>query len=293
MTRTVSASLATHLATGKTRLSRCLLLDLRDGTSLGITDHDTDLSVALGDSPLTTFSASTGVIPSAVSLTLGLDADNLEARGPIGTDVTRAAVLGGRFNRARFRLFDVRWDSPTEYMRLLAGKVSAAKVEGGEFILEMRSSTDAFNQTIGRVLAPYCSNDFGVNDPPRSYCQATPTTWIAQVASVTDDLRFTVTWTDSPAPTAADIRNGTVEFTSGALAGTLPVEIFELTTGTTIDLYYPLVEAPTIGDLLLVTEGCPKTRAACKAFGQILNFRGFPDMPGTDQYLKFPNPGAA
>lgn len=293
MARTLDAGMVAHLATGKTKLSRCLRLDLRDGTTIGITDHDTDLTVSLGDSPAEIYEAGTGVVPSAVSLSLGLEADNLEARGPINELITRAAVIGGRFQAARARLFDVRWDSPTHLIRLLSGKVSTSRVEGGEFILEVRSASDAYNQTIGRVLSPYCSHDFGVLDPPRSRCQAVPAQYQAQVATITDDLHIRVSWTSSPAPTlAGDVCNGTVSFDSGALAGTLPVEVFNL-SGSPLDsleLYQPLVEAPQVGDLLTVTQGCDKLRETCKGFGQIKNFGGFPDLVGTDKYVKFPNP---
>lgn len=283
MTRTIAAGLATHIATGRTRLSRCAQFELRDGTLLGITDHDRDLTVDVGDGAVS-FSASTGEMPSAVAQGVGLDADNLEVTGPISSTITREAVLGGRFHRARVKVFDVRWDATGSFLRLLAGKVTNAKVEGGAFTLEVRSNTDAFNQVIGRVLSPYCSHEFG-----EGQCQATPTTWGATVASVTDDMRFAVTWTGST-PTADDIRNGKVAFTSGALLGCLPVEVFNL-SGTTVETYQPLVEAPEVGDALTVTQGCDKTRTACKGFGQILNFGGFPDLTGTDSYVKFPSPG--
>ena len=39
-------------------------------------------------------------------------------------------------------------------------------------------------------------------------------------------------------------------------------------------------------------QGCGKTRADCMGFANIVNFRGFPDVPGTDQVLRYPNPGA-
>jgi uncharacterized phage protein (TIGR02218 family) len=295
VTRTIDAGLATHIATGKTRLATCVLFDLRDGTSLGITDHDKDLSVALGDSPATTFRADVGALPSAVSLSLGFDADNFEVTGPIGSVVTRVALLGGRFNRARVRLFNVQWDNTTRYARLMAGRVTGARVSGGAFTLEVRSSMDALNQTIGRVLSPQCSNDFAVFDPPFSRCQATAQTWAAAVTAVTDDMQFRVAWTDSPPPEATDVLNGLVEFTTGSLAGTLPVELFSL-TGSPLDeieVYQPLVEMPEVGDLLTVTEGCDKLRATCKLKGQILNFAGFPDLKGTDDYLKMPIPGQA
>lgn len=283
MTRTIPSDIAADFTAGASTLSRCVRLDLRDGTSVGITDHDADLDVDLGDGSIT-YVAGTGAIPSAIKLSVGLDADNLEVRGPLTALITRAAVLGGRYDRAEVRVFDADWNSPTSYLRLLKGNVSQSRVEGGEFVFEIRSKADFFNQSIGRVLSPYCTHDFGLGQ-----CQATPETFTATVSAVTSDLEFTVS-PDSPAPTADDIRGGLCTFLTGDLAGTLPVEIFEYAAGV-VTLYAPLAELPTIGDTLRLTEGCEKTRTACKLKGQILNFGGFPDLSGTDDYLKYPVPG--
>jgi uncharacterized phage protein (TIGR02218 family) len=287
--KTINAGLAAHIATRRTKLARCLRLDLQDGTTLGVTDHDKDLVVDLGDGAIT-YRAEVGAIPSAAATSVGFEVDSLEVSGPVGEAVTLAAVLGGRFRQARARLFDVRWDAPTQWYALLAGKVGEGKVEGGLFTLQIRGASDAYSQTIGRIISPYCSHDFGVFDPPHSRCQATPLTWAATVTAATDALRFEVSW-DAGAPTAEQVRNGQVAFATGALAGTRPVEVFDLTGGDTIELYHLLVEAPEVGDTLTVTQGCAKTRPACKAHGQILNAGGFFDLPGTDAYIPVPVPG--
>ena len=290
--RTIVAGLASHIATSRTRLSRCIRLDLRDGTSIGVTDHDSDLEVNLGDGALS-YSADIGLTAASIKHSLGLSADSLELSGPIADPFTRTAVAGGRFTQARVRVFDVRWDSPTQYLRLMAGKITAATVSGGQFTFEARSKVDAYNQVIGRVLAPQCSHEFGVDNGLTSRCQATPQVWAATVTAVTDDMHFEVSW-GSPAPDeAADALNGLVEFTSGELAGTYPVEVFSLSGSPldTIETYQPLIEAPQVGDSLTVTEGCDKLRTTCKLKGQILNFGGFPDLVGTDAYVKFPAPG--
>lgn len=282
--KTIISPLAAHIATRRTRLSRCLRLDLRDGTTIGITDHDKDLAVDLGDGAVT-YRADVGAIPSAVSTVLGFEVDSLDVSGPVGAVITAEAILGGRFRHARARLFEVRWDAPTQFYALLAGRVAEARPDGGRFTLQIRSAADAYSQTIGRVITPYCSHDFGLGQ-----CQAVPETWAAEVTAVHSALRFDAAF-GTGGPDAADVRNGLVSFESGDLAGTLPVEIFNL-SGDTLELYHLLVEAPQVGDLLTVTQGCDKTRTACKGFGQILNFGGFPEVPGSDAYLPVPTPGA-
>ena len=42
---------------------------------------------------------------------------------------------------------------------------------------------------------------------------------------------------------------------------------------------YPLLIVPSPGDAVLIYQGCDKTMARCQAFGNILNYGGFPYVP--------------
>lgn len=292
MTRTVPASIATKLTNKHPTLARCLRLDLRDGTSIGITDHDRDLSVNLGDGAIT-YSSDTGALPSDVSLSMGFEVDNFEVTGPVGDDFTLAALLGGRFDRARARLFDVDWQAPGNYVPLLKGRVAEARVEAGAFVMSVRSDVEAYNQAVGRVMSPYCTHDYG-----DARCQAVVPTFPATVATVTDELTFSVTFTGST-PTAGQASFGTVEFLTGALAGTLPIEVFSLAAGT-ITLFAPAAEPPQVGDTLTLSGGCSKLRSSddvnvvtCLTNANVENFGGFPDAPGSADVLKYAVPGSS
>lgn len=292
MSRTIGATLAAHIATGRTRLSRCARLDLVDGTTLGITDHDADLSVNLGDGAAT-YDANTGVIPSAVELSVGLGSDSLEIRGPINSAVTAAAVVGGRFDRATARIFDVKWDATANFLRLMKGHVTGSRVEAGEFVFEIRGLQDAFNQTLGEVTSPMCRHDFG-----DAMCQATVPTWDGEVASVSSDLVVAVTWV-SAEPTEPEARSGKLAWTSGGLMGTRDTEILNYDTSVNgIIFFVPLVDFPQVGDTFTLSGGCSKLRASadaaeitCLTNNNVVNFGGFPDAPGTPAYMRFPVPG--
>lgn len=286
MSRTLGGPLTAHIATRSHTRATMLRIDLKDGTSLGITDHNRDLNFDLGDGAIS-YSASAGILPSDVKLSAGFDADNFEVTGPIADLVTREAVLGGRFNRARVRLFQVNWASlGSGAIKILTGDVADARVEGGKFVLAITSDIARFNQVVGSVITPYCAADFG-----DARCGFTPEEISATVTAVASDLSFTVGFTGSY---ANDYFNaGTVEFTSGALAGTAPVEIFDWSAGGGVTLFTALSDLPEIGDALTVKKGCLRTRDACKAYGNILNFRGFPEVPGSDQALRMAVPGNA
>lgn len=266
-----------------------LRLVLRDTTEIGITDHDKDLPFDLGDGEIT-YDSGTGILSSDISLSCGLDADNFEVTGPIGDVVTKEAVLGGRFDRATVYLFQVNWKDTTQGpARLLKGNLSEARIEGGKFIFEIRSDKDRYNQTVGRLITNQCDADHG-----DARCGRTPETSDLTVTAGTSSLQFVALFTG----TAADdyFNKGTVQFLTGDLAGTMPVEIEDWddmgSNLATITLFAPLAEAPSVGDTATAIRGCGKTRADCMARNNIANFRGFPEVPGSDQALKFPIPGA-
>lgn len=289
MSRTLSAGVAAHLAGTAHKRASMLRLDLVDGTTLALTDHDFNIPFDLGDGSANYLSG-TGILPSDLALSTGFDADDIEVVGPLveggslaAGEVTRTMVLGGRFDDATARFFQVNWESP-EAIKLLKGYVVLAEVEGSRFKLTINSEITRFQQEVGRTITAYCDADFG-----DTRCGYSPIADAVTVTAVTDARSFTVT---NPNTRAADFFNkGTVQFTSGDLNGTRKVEVFDWSLAGEVVLWTELPEAPEVGDALTITQGCGKTRADCLAYDNVINFRGFPDVPGTDQVLRYPNPG--
>jgi uncharacterized phage protein (TIGR02218 family) len=240
--RALGASLAAHLA-GRAH-SRCFMLrlDLRDGTSIGITDHDKPLAFDFGTGGSLTYIARTGILTSDVTLQAGLEADNYEVTGPVSDIVTKDAILGGRLNHARAWLFQVNWrDLSQGAIELIAGNITESRIEGAKFVFEVRSDVDRFNQVVGRTIVNNCTADYG-----DAQCTKTPESAAGTVNAVTDAMNFAVSYGGG---FADDFLNqGTVEFTSGNLQGTAPVEIFDWSAAGSIETFVPLAEAPAIGD---------------------------------------------
>ena len=282
--RTASAGMAAHLAQTGHKRCNMLLFDLTDGTSIAVTDHNKDLDFDIGDGS-ETYLSDTGFRISNVQLSCGLEADNYEVRGPIGDTVTRSGILGGRYNRARARLFQVNWSALGDgALKIMPGNVGEARIEGGEFVFEVRSDKDRLNQVVGRILANTCSADYA----DQVQCFATPTEVTGTVTSVTDAMRFTVSFTGSYAD---DFFNkGTVTGLTGGNAGTV-MEIYDWTAAGVLTLFAPLGVEPDVGDTFTIKDGCDKTRPACMAHGQILNARAFFEVPGSDQVMKPALPG--
>lgn len=287
--RTLTAKMQAHLAGRSHCRAWMLRLDLNDGTVIGLTSWDEDVEFDLGDAAgEVIYQAGTGARISDVDLTLGLSPSNFEVDGPIGELVTHAAIVGGRFNRAEARLFQANPRHPGQgAIKVMLGNVSEARPEGGRFFLEVRSEQDRFNQTIGGTITPQCQADYG-----DARCGATVESTAATVTGVTDDLTFAVSYGGSAAD---DFFNfGKAEILTGGLAGTIG-EIHdweEVSAGVgTVTLFAPLAARLEVGDTLMLKRGCPRSRTACMARGRILFFRGYPDVPGTEEILRAAIPG--
>lgn len=284
MSRTISSGMVTHLATNAHTRCTMLRLDLIDGSMLAITDHDRPITFDLGDGAVT-YSPTTGILPSDLALSTGFEADDVEISGPIGDDVSLAAVLGGRFDEARARMFQVNWAALSDgAIPLMRGRVALGTVEGGQFKLLIHSQVGRFGQRIGRTITGYCDADFG-----DTRCGFTVPTIAATVTGIVDERQFTVSYTGSYADDHFNM--GSIVWTSGALLGIRPIEIFDWSAAGLITLWTPLPGLPLIDSTLTIRKGCLKTRPACMVYGNIINFRGFPDVPGSDQVLKYAVPG--
>jgi uncharacterized phage protein (TIGR02218 family) len=83
---------------------------------------------------------------------------------------------------------------------------------------------------------------------------------------------------------------GTVEWTSGANAGRRA----EVLSHDVVDglAFVTLLKAPVRpvgeGDSFIARAGCDKRIATCSTkFGNVVNFRGFPHIPGQDTILRY------
>lgn len=270
MSRTLDAALQSHVATYTHSRCRMLLLLLQDGTKLGITDHDQDITFTLPeDGDEIVYSAKSGFRISDVETNINLDPGSYEIRGPIADVVTKAQLLGGRWRNAVTYLFEVNWQSPTAAIDLMKGTVTP-KDNGGEFVFEVKDDRYRLAQTVGRGITNQCRRKKAsccVNIAPE-----TETT----VSVVTSTLELEV----DAAITDADFVGGKLWFTTGDLVGNPPVEIFKVTSGA-IELFEPLPALPDVGDEVTLKEGCDGTLAMCRdRFDNAINFDGFPAVRG-------------
>lgn len=293
--RSLSVELQEHLSGNAHTIAMMLRLDLVNGETLAFTDHDNELAFDLGDGDAI-YQPWTGISASDVVLVTGFDVSNFEVNGPIGDVVTRAQVLGGKYRKARARLFFVNWKDLTQGAgRIMQGRVATSRVEGARFFFEVRNALDAMNQSQGRMLSPYCSAIFGNSS---TGCPVVRDAYPCEVTAVTDTFRFTV---DLGGAHADDFFNfGSVEFLTGELAGIEEAKVFDYNGATgAVELYEPLIQAPEVGDTLNLYRGCSKLLRSdesiptCFTWGAVEDFRGWPEVPSTRFYMKVNAPGTS
>lgn len=291
--RTASASVIAGLAAGSLELSRCVRIITRDLTAFGFSDHDAALSIQIDEAAPLTYAADAGVISGSIDLVTGLESSNCEIRMPLTATVTREDVLGRRFNQANVWIFDVQWSvTLPQPLPLLRGWIADARIEDNAAVFEVRSMQDMFNMSIGRIISPRCSADFG-----DIQCGVAKVDIAAVVTSALDSMRFYIDL--AGLYNDGHFRFGDCEFTWGRLAGTWPFEVFEYEGSTgLVTTLAPMPLIPEPYDELLIRRGCSNVKSStdatiptCKSYANVTRFRGFDRVPGSDAYLKVPVPG--
>ncbi|MDT8326178.1 MAG: DUF2163 domain-containing protein [Roseovarius sp.] len=280
----LNAALEAHLGTGVTTTCRCWALSRRDGGVMGFTDHDNAL-VFDG----ITFRPDTGLSALALQQSTGLSVDNTEALGALSDAAIREdEIEAGRYDGAEVRAWLVNWANVAARQLQFRGKIGELKRAGGAFEAELRGLTDALNVPLGRVYQKSCSavlgdRDCGFDLGTLGYASER----VAEEVSERRVFRFA-----EMAGFAPDwFRHGVLKVQSGAAVGLEGMIKRDLSEGQArvIELWHPLGAEVAAGDAVRIEAGCDKRMPTCQfKFNNLLNFQGFPDIPGDDWTISDP-----
>lgn len=86
--------------------------------------------------------------------------------------------------------------------------------------------------------------------------------------------------------------DGFVTWTSGANEGrSTPVKTW-VASGATFTFWLPTPYPIQVGDTYTAVAGCDKELTTCRdKFGNVINFGGFPTIPGRNETLSYGPPG--
>lgn len=276
-----------HLQSGLTTLARCWLLRRRDGWVRGFTDHDTD--VAFGG---VVFRADTGLTAHAIMQTTGLAIDNSEALGALSdASVTEADIRAGRFDGASVEAWLVNWANPDERLLQFRGTLGEITRSGGAFRAELLGLTETLNRPQGRVYQSACSAVLGDGRCGFDTDQPGFSAELAVVA-IEDDVRFTLDGAvEQPERWFEKGRFAVLDGGAAGLVGVIKND--GIGAGRRVVELWQALRAPMrVGDRVRIEAGCDKRHQTCRErFDNIVNFRGFPHIPGEDRLLSVPVQG--
>lgn len=288
--RTIPIALEAHYESGATSLARLWRIERTDGVVFGFTDHDANITFSgLVYRTTSAFDA------SAISSSADLSVDNLEVLGVLDEDGIEAEdIEAGLWDGASIVVREVCWADLTKGAVILrAGTIGNVQRKRGQYVAEMRGLLQSLQNTIGDIVDARCNATLG--DSRCGIDLGGSPTWRG-TGSVTSASSRRAFLASGPLFASGFFDYGTVRFTSGANAG-LSMEIKQHLLGHSpaeasfaLQLAMPFdIQA---GDAFVATRGCDHTAATCKAvFGNLVNFRGFPSVPGQDQALLFGGQG--
>jgi uncharacterized phage protein (TIGR02218 family) len=284
--RSIATALQSKLDSGVTTLCRCWLISRSDGVVQGFTDHDEDVVV---DS--ITCLAGSGLTGSEATQKLGLAVDASEMSGALAADTLNEDDLAaGRYAAAGVELWLVDWSEPSLRVLIAKGVIGEVKREGQAFSAEVRGLSQRLAENSGRLYTATCSADLGDG---RGKIDLTGAAY--RGSGIVVGLSATSSFTASGLDGFADgwFTAGKLTFTGGANAG-LGVEVKSHAKGASVvfDLWQAMPQPIAAGDAFTVTAGCDKRFATCHdRFDNVVNFRGFPHIPGNDFVARYPVQG--
>ncbi|WP_420012095.1 DUF2163 domain-containing protein [Tateyamaria sp.] len=279
-----SEAFAAHVATGLTTLCRAWAITRPDGVAYGFTDHDRDFSF-----DGITFRADTGLTAAALAQSTGLSVDNTEALGALTDAAVREDdIEAGRFDGAEVRAWMVNWaDTDVRWLQF-RGSIGEIRRAGGAFHAELRGLTEALNRPLGRVFQKPCTAVLG--DGGCRFDVSIPGyVFDGPADRITEGRVFE--WDDLNGFEPGWFQRGRLDIVDGAAAGLWGmIKRDTVTDGIRrIELWEPARGEIAQGTALRLTAGCDKRFETCRLkFNNLLNFPGFPDLPGEDWVMAYP-----
>ncbi|PAX07011.1 DUF2163 domain-containing protein [Sphingomonas lenta] len=259
-----------------TTVAFCWRVERRDGVAVGLTSHDRDL--VIDGLP---HRAAPGMTPSAIRREEGLEADTMD----VGTALSSALIreddlLAGRWDGARVSLSAVDWTEPSRRVALSEGTIGAVELTDAGFTAELRGAAAALERAVVEETSPECRAELGDRR-----CRV-PMAGRRRFARVVESDGEQLTL-DRAEPEPDAYGGGRLRWFGGANAG-LEGAVAR-SEGARVVLRAPPAFEAEPGTLVELVEGCAKSLEVCRGrFGNAVNFRGEPFLPGMDLLTRYP-----
>ena len=241
-----------------------------------------------------TYEPDSGFAASEIRSGTDLAVDAQDAEGVLTSDtITETDILDGRWDNAAVEVWRVNWDAVGQRVLMRRGAIGQVRRGRLAFVAEVRSLAHLLNQTVGRTFQHACDAELGdarcgvdLDDPAFRAD--------GSVTNATGDRSFAASGLAGYA--AGWFALGRLAWSSGPNAGRVAEVAGHDVVGGVRRL--TLLEAPVRpiaeGDDFVVRAGCDKRLETCRdRFANVVNFRGFPHIPGQDTVVRYPNRGDA
>ena len=256
-------------------LAFCWRLERRDGVTIGLTSHDRDLEIGH-----VRYRAAPGMMPSAIRSGISAEAGDTDLAGALIADaINEADLMAGRWDGAALELRLTEWEAPGVLWWLLAkGEIGSVARKGGAFTAELVGAMAALKAPVAPSTSPDCRARLGDRQCRVDLAARRKVV----VVEAVDDVEV------SAAGLVAGVYAfGTLRWMTGPNAGAVQGVVDNAASLLTLSDPPSFAVAP--GTLALLTEGCDRQLETCRArFGNVVNFRGEPYLPGTDLLTRYP-----
>jgi len=239
-----------------------------DGSVLGLTDHDEDLSF-LG----TTFRADPGMTAGPLKLGSDLAPDHADIETPLSPlGLTEEAAGHGTFTDGRAELWRVDTEDPAARIMLAAGTVGEIARAEGAALIEFRGAAHALGRVTGRVYQKSCDAALGDRrcgvDLSAGFSSKGALVRAEGLSLVVEGLSL-----------APELLAGGMLRAEGR---SRPIRTAARhAEGVALILWERSAAPPAPGTEVSVTAGCDKRFETCVSrFRNAARFRGFPTIPG-------------
>lgn len=248
----------------------------RDGVTLGFTTHDKDLWFGG-----ICHRAAPGLLPSAIRRSASLEPDSAEIEGALTHDSIRAEdIAQGRFDGAFLEAGAVDWENG-ENAVLYSGELGTISSEGNRFEAELLSGKTVLETDLVPRTSPACRAEFCGPGCGLSAARFSAEMRITAIDEASGRMAL------SPLSDPALWVDGSLRWLDGSHAGFWRTISDAAAEGVRLD--DPLPPDAVIGSRVLLTQGCDHSLATCHGrFGNAVNFRGEPFLPGNDALTRYP-----
>ncbi len=263
----------------------CWIVTRSDGVRMGFTDHDRDLEIGG-----VVCRAASGFTASEAETSLGLAVANSEVAGALSSaDLREEDLAAGLYDDARIEVWLVDWSDPASRHLLRAGSIG--RITRGEvhFEAELRGLAHYLDQPRGRVYGYGCDAELG---DARCRLDISDPRWTGGGAVISADGTASILVSGLEGYADGWFRHGRLTWVGGANAGDVARVLSHRAAdgGTRLELVASPRRPVAAGDAFTVTAGCDGQFETCRTrFGNAVNFRGFPHMPGNDFVMTYAN----